>query len=274
VRSTKKKGKQVRGARQAAQQNKRRISITDEQVAETDRWVTSGADQELVEKYLAIPRRERKRRLTRIIQEKLEQLELEIERKRIALDVDAFRNALELVEIRRDMVLEIMTQALRNRASDDEASLEGTLSFFREADRLHRELDRARGAATAGAKALERANDYWSRGIGAACSRLLAKHIKTGERDKIKKVSDALHKPQEDVSNWLACHQGDLRTDGAQKTADRAIAALLKATGRTVQRWRSELAPSAQFFDRVLETMPQDDPSAYFDLGTILRYDQ
>jgi hypothetical protein len=259
VPSTKRKRTKLRRPGKGAKVAAPRVHIDAEQLAAFDAWIATSSDRDRVEKYFAIPNRERAVRLARFVQEQvdrelraLERLKRAHESKLIELDVRVFKSSLELVESSRDLVLAAIEEALETRDRDDVESLVTTLSFVEEADDLLQELDAARANAVAGERALAKAQARWQQGIAAACSRLLAEHLwGRGPDDAIEKIAGVLHKRSSVLSKWLEERGGDLKADGPQITADCAIAEMVVAHPRSVRRWRGDVG--GRFFDRVLQ---------------------
>jgi hypothetical protein len=247
-----------------------RVEVTEAQLAQFDAAVREGNDAATVERYFAVPPRERRKRIARLLQETIDKEVDEASRKirasyrrGVRLEVESFTSSLSVLEADERLADSVKDVALEEaRAALDARDIEmahAKLAVVHEADEFVSALDEAREKAVAGAVALKRAHELWARGMGAACSRMLAGYLKgKGPEDAVERIASELNRPAEDLRSWLAEHEGDLTSDGPQPTADAAVAALVGKDKRSVRRWRKE--PGALFFDEVLAIPQLDDP--------------
>jgi hypothetical protein len=207
------------------------LLATDALVTKAEEWVRSTCtDPSLVAEHLAIPRDRRQARLQKMLDDLVS--------RSVDARVDTFKQMLDHVETRRGLVRAVLSDVEIDDASE-----------------LLRDLDDARAKAVTGMDALETAHSRWSRGIHAACARLLAEYLRSGDPpDTLAKIAYALGRSDSELRATLDRFAGDRKTDGPKHGAELVVADLVGVTARSVRSWQHE--GGARFFDYLVRLPP------------------
>jgi hypothetical protein len=219
-----------------------RIRISPKKLATVEEWLQGGGGAS-VEKYFALPKAERRKRLGCVLQQCLEEhlakatkKVQQAESRLVDSNVDLLKAMLREVESLSELISFRQSLALENTDRKREPSMLATIAIVKDGDELLRGLRKARAMVAKSYKALEQAVRRWDNGIAAASSRLLASYLRSGTpANAIEMIGGETGKSTQDLRKWLHDHAGDLKADGPKKTADRAIAPLLRVSDKSVQ---------------------------------------
>ncbi len=232
-------------------------------LSKSDEWMRNAeVDPALKRTWFSLPKAERIRRLSDLVNSVVEEKERELETTMRGLDAErarlaaaSFVNDLELLKLRRALADESIGEALAEADKNELESLQRALSFAAEAHEWTSRIDRAVAKAVAGATTLRETQKDWDRCMQAACARRLQRHLKEKRpRSELAIVAEKLGCSLDELASWLNDHKGDLRGTekaGPKKIAAAAVANFVGVSEKTIMR--GDDAPGSRLFDRLLD---------------------